>query len=124
MAGAAVAMSAHRSATISAVTGRTSRLVPVAPAASNARPMRTSHSQLWATNRSPSVSQLNGSVAGIAPLVAMTLPVTMCHQASGSTWGRHVATHAPTSRTNARDRPIGPSSTSTRPSRAHISGRW
>ena len=53
-----------------------------------------SKSQLCATNRSPAVSQLNGSSPGCAPVAAIDSPIARCHQASGSTCGRHVATHA------------------------------
>ena len=100
--------SRQTSQTISAVTGRISRLVPVAPAARQAPASSTSHSQLCATNGSPAVSQLNGSVGGIVPVVAIDSPMAMCHQASGSTWGRHVATHAAASTTAASEPPIGP----------------
>ena len=95
---------------MTAVTGTIRRLVPVAPPARHAPARSTSHSQLCATNGCPAVSQLNGSVDGMTRPATIESPIARCHQASGSTCGRHVATHAATSTTAAREPPSGPSS--------------
>ena len=109
----------HAATTISAVTGRTSRLVPVAPPAPPGpaeqhvpepavRHERVARRQ--PAERAPS--------PGSSAVAAIEFPMAMCHHASGSTCGRHVATHAAASTTTPSEPPIGPSSPATRPSRA------